>query len=71
MNYNTKWTGLFFVSMLVISCSTKQSHNSQKTDPEELFNWHYERPDLVEEFEKIIQKEHRFSEHWPLKNEHQ
>ena len=38
-------------------------------DPEELYNWHYERPDLVEEFEAIIKKEHEYSKYWPLRNE--
>jgi arylsulfatase A-like enzyme len=38
-------------------------------DPEELYNWHYERPDLVEEFEAIILEEHEPSPHWPIKGE--
>ena len=38
-------------------------------DPEELYNWHYERRDLVDEFEDIIVKEHEYSAYWPLRNE--
>ncbi|WP_020529965.1 arylsulfatase [Flexithrix dorotheae] len=38
-------------------------------DPEELYNWHYERQDLVEEFEAIMKKEHEPSKYWPLRNE--
>ncbi|RMG69191.1 MAG: hypothetical protein D6722_10860, partial [Bacteroidetes bacterium] len=38
-------------------------------DPGELFNWHYERPDLVEQFEAIIAREHHPSPHWPLRGE--
>jgi arylsulfatase A len=38
-------------------------------DPSELYNWHYERQDLVEEFEAIIKKEHEYSQYWPLRNE--
>lgn len=40
-----------------------------KEDPEELFNWHYERPDLVREFEAIIKQEHEPSPFWPIKGE--
>lgn len=40
-----------------------------KDDPEELYNWHYERQDLVAEFEAIIKKEHEYSKYWPLMNE--
>ncbi len=38
-------------------------------DPQELYNWHYERQDLVKEFEEIIKKEHKYSKYWPLRNE--
>lgn len=38
-------------------------------DPEELYNWHYERQDLVNEFEAIIKEEHEYSKYWPLSNE--
>ncbi|MEQ8705169.1 MAG: arylsulfatase [Phaeodactylibacter sp.] len=38
-------------------------------DPGELYNWHYERPDLVAEFEAIIQKEHEPSPYWPIRGE--
>ncbi|MCR9099209.1 MAG: hypothetical protein NXI25_04610 [bacterium] len=40
-----------------------------EADPEELYNWHYERADLVEEFEAIIRKEHKPSPYWPIRGE--
>ncbi len=38
-------------------------------DPEEIFNWVKEMPELAKEMEKIIKKEHHTSEYWPLRSE--
>ncbi len=38
-------------------------------DPEELYNWVKEMPELEAEFEEIICKEHVPSKHWPLRSE--
>lgn len=38
-------------------------------DPAELYNWHYEQPSLVAEFDAIVEAEHQPSPYWPLRDE--
>lgn len=38
-------------------------------DPQELYNWSKEYPDIIAELEEIIRKEHAPSPFWPLKSE--
>lgn len=45
-----------------------QLDNLEK-DPEELYNWAKEYPEIIKEMKEIIQKEHQASPFWPLKGE--